>query len=287
MSTATTANPARVDANSDYQAQASTGKILADGLAVTRRNLRHWTRQPQLLVFSTIQPVMFVLLFRFVFGGAIGGTLGDLPYAVFLLPGVFVQAVSFGATQAAVGLAEDLQGGIIDRFRSLPMARSAVLLGRTLSDLVRNTFVVLLMTGVGYLVGFRFQAGFVNALGAIAIVVLFGFALSWVFSFVGLAVKGSEGAQAASFVTIFPLTFASSAFVPIDTMPSWLAAFARNTPVTAVVDAARALVIGGETAEILIGSSVTEAVLKALAWIVGIIAVAAPLAVRQYRNSGS
>lgn len=287
MSTATTANPARVDANSDYQANASTGKILADGLAVTRRNLRHWTRQPQLLVFSTIQPVMFVLLFRFVFGGAIGGTLGDLPYAVFLLPGVFVQAVSFGATQAAVGLAEDLQGGIIDRFRSLPMARSAVLLGRTLSDLVRNTFVVLLMTGVGYLVGFRFQAGFVNALGAIAIVVLFGFALSWVFSFVGLAVKGSEGAQAASFVTIFPLTFASSAFVPIDTMPSWLAAFARNTPVTAVVDAARALVIGGETAEILIGSSVTEAVLKALAWIVGIIAVAAPLAVRQYRNSGS
>lgn len=287
MSTATTANPARVDANSERQAQASTGKILADGLAVTRRNLRHWTRQPQLLVFSTIQPVMFVLLFRFVFGGAIGGTLGDLPYAVFLLPGVFVQAVSFGATQAAVGLAEDLQGGIIDRFRSLPMARSAVLLGRTLSDLVRNTFVVLLMTGVGYLVGFRFQAGFVNALGAIAIVVLFGFALSWVFSFVGLAVKGSEGAQAASFVTIFPLTFASSAFVPIDTMPSWLAAFARNTPVTAVVDAARALVIGGETAEILIGSSVTEAVLKALAWIVGIIAVAAPLAVRQYRNSGS
>jgi len=285
MSTATTTR-SRADANSERQADASTGKILADGLAVTRRNLRHWTRQPQLLVFSTIQPVMFVLLFRYVFGGSISGSLPNgLDYVVFLLPGIFVQSVAFGATQAAVGLAEDLQGGIIDRFRSLPMARSAVLLGRTLSDLVRNTFVVLLMTAVGYLVGFRFQAGFVNAVGAIAIVVLFGFALSWVFSWVGLAVKGSESAQAASFVTIFPLTFASSAFVPIQTMPGWLQAFANNTPITAVVNAARGLVIGGDTAEILIGSSVTEAVLKALAWIVGIVAVAAPLAVRQYRNS--
>ena len=285
MSTATTTR-SRADANSERQADASTGKILADGLAVTRRNLRHWTRQPQLLVFSTIQPVMFVLLFRYVFGGSISGSLPNgLDYVVFLLPGIFVQSVAFGATQAAVGLAEDLQGGIIDRFRSLPMARSAVLLGRTLSDLVRNTFVVLLMTAVGYLVGFRFQAGFVNAMGAIAIVVLFGFALSWVFSWVGLAVKGSESAQAASFVTIFPLTFASSAFVPIQTMPGWLQAFANNTPITAVVNAARGLVIGGDTAEILIGSSVTEAVLKALAWIVGIVAVAAPLAVRQYRNS--
>jgi len=286
MSTALPTARAQADANSERQAQASTGRIVADGLAVTRRNLRHWTRQPQLLVFSTIQPVMFVLLFRYVFGGSIGGSLPDgLDYVVFLLPGIFVQAVSFGATQAAVGLAEDLQGGIIDRFRSLPMARSAVLLGRTLSDLVRNTFVVLLMTAVGYLVGFRFEAGFLNAVGAIAIVVLFGFALAWVFSLVGLSVGGAEGAQAASFVTIFPLTFASSAFVPIDTMPSWLQAFANNTPITAVVDAARGLVVGGETAEMLIGGSVTEAVLKALAWIAGILVVAAPLAVRRYRRS--
>ncbi|MPZ88790.1 MAG: ABC transporter permease [Nitriliruptorales bacterium] len=250
--------------------------VLTDARAVTVRNLRHWMRQPQLLVFSTVQPVMFVLLFRYVFGGAIAGLPAGMDYVNYLLPGIFVQAVAFGATQASVGLAEDVSGGIIDRFRSLPMARSAVLAGRTLSDLIRNTFVVLLMTGVGYLVGFRFQAGLLASVGAIATVVLFGFALSWIFSFIGLSAKGAETAQATGFVAIFPLVFASSAFVPLETMPGWLQAFARAQPVTNVINAARALANGGPTA---------RPVLYAALWITGILAVFIPLAVWRYRRS--
>jgi ABC-2 type transport system permease protein/oleandomycin transport system permease protein len=281
----TTAAPARTGTGTPRQ-QASSGRVVADGLAVTRRYLLHWIRQPQLIVFSTIQPVMFVLLFRYVFGGAVGSSLPPgVEYVNYLLPGIFVQSVAFGATQAAVGLATDLQGGIIDRFRSLPMARSAVLIGRTLSDLVRNLFVVLLMTAVGYAVGFRFSGGALGAVGAILIVVLFGFALAWIFSFVGLAVKGgAEGAQAASFVAIFPLVFASSAFVPIATMPSWLATFASHTPVTRVIDASRALVLG-DAGETLIGRSAGEAFLIALAWIAAILVVFVPLAVARYRRS--
>jgi ABC transporter DrrB family efflux protein len=263
----------------------NTGRVVADGLAVTRRNLLHYLRQPQLLVFSTIQPVMFVLLFNFVFGGAIAGLPPGLDYTVYLLPGILVQAAAFGATQSAIGLAVDSKEGIIDRFRSLPMARSAVLVGRTLSDLVRNLFVVLLMTGVGYLVGFRFQGGFVYAVGSILIVLLFGYALAWIFSFVGLSVGGVESAQAASFVVIFPLVFASSTFVPIGTMPGWLQAFASNSPITAVVNASRALIIGGELGEAVVGSSIGEAVLKALIWIAGLLVVFVPLAVAAYRRS--
>ncbi len=261
------------------------GRVFADGLAVARRNLLHVVRQPQLLIFSTIQPVMFVLLFNYVFGGAITGLPPGLAYTTYLLPGIFVQSAAFGATQAAVGLAEDAKGGIIDRFRSLPMARSAVLVGRTTSDLVRNLFVVLLMTGVGYLVGFRFQGRFLSAVGAILIVVAFGFALAWIFAFVGLSVGGVESAQAASIVAIFPLVFASSTFVPIGTMPDWLAAFARNSPITAVVNASRGLVIGGDLGETVVGSSIEEAVIKAIIWIVGILVVFVPLAVAAYRRA--
>jgi ABC transporter DrrB family efflux protein len=261
-----------------------TGRVVADGLAVARRNLRHWSRQPQLVVFSTIQPVMFVLLFRFVFGGAITGLPPGLDYVTYLLPGIFVQSVTFGATQAAVGVAEDLSSGIIDRFRSLPMARSAVLVGRTIADLIRNTFVVLLMTLVGYLVGFRFQGGFGFAVAAVVLVALWGFALAWVYSWVALKVKEAETAQVASFVTTFPLVFASSAFVPIATMPEWLQVFARNNPLTKVIDATRALVLGGDLGAALVGGSIAEAVLVALAWIAGILLVFAPLAVRAYRK---
>jgi ABC transporter DrrB family efflux protein len=265
--------------------QTSSGRVVADGLAVTGRNLLHWTRQPQLVVFSTIQPVMFVLLFRYVFGGAIAGLPPGVEYATYLMPGILVQSVAFGSTQAAVGMATDLAGGIIDRFRSLPMARSAVLVGRTVSDLVRNLFVVLLMIGVGYLVGFRFTGGILYALGAIAIVVLFGFALTWMMAFVGLAVRGVEAAQAATFVAIFPLIFASSAFVPLQTMPTWLQAFARNTPVTKVIDAARSLVIGGDVGQVVAGGSIGETYLVALAWIAGLLAAFVPLAVARYRRT--
>ncbi|MGH8899383.1 MAG: ABC transporter permease [Egibacteraceae bacterium] len=247
---------------------------IADGLAVTGRNLRHWVRQPQLIVFSTIQPVMFVLLFRYIFGGVIQVPGGS--YVNFLMPGIFVHAVAFGAIQTAIGLATDLAGGMVDRFRSLPMARSAVLFGRTLSDLVRNLFVVLLMTTVGYLVGFRFTGGWVGAVGAILVVVGLGYALSWVFAFIGLWVPNAESAQAASFVVTFPLVFASSAFVPLEDMPGWLQAFAKATPITNSINAARALALGGP---------VTRPLLYALAWILGILAVFVPLAVARFRRS--
>ena len=220
---------------------------LRDGYVVSVRNMRHFTRQPQLLLFSTIQPIMFVLLFSYVFGGAIGGSLPDgVSYKDFLLPGIFVQSTAFRATQTAIGLSEDMKRGVIDRFRSMPMARSAVLAGRTLADLVRTIFVIVLMTVVGYAIGFRFGEGPFEAVASILVVAAFGYALSWIFVYVGLVAKGPEAAQSAGFVAIFPLVFASSIFVPVDTMPDWLQAIANVSPVTATADAARALAIGGD-----------------------------------------
>src|SRR5205085_10103153 len=219
---------------------------VTDTRVVTGRNLRHFVRQPQLLIFSTIQPIMFVLLFAYVFGGAVKGSLPKgVDYIDFLLPGIFVQSVAFRATQTAVGLSEDLERGVIDRFRSMPMARSAVLIGRTVADLVRNVLIIGLMTGVGYLIGFRFQAGLVNALACIAVVSAFGLALSWIFAFVALTVRGAEAAQSAGFVVIFPLVFASSVFVPISSMPDWLQAFAKVSPVTLTANAARTYALDG------------------------------------------
>jgi ABC-2 type transport system permease protein/oleandomycin transport system permease protein len=243
---------------------------------VTRRNLRHFVRQPQLLIFSTVQPIMFVLLFTYVFGGAIGRALPQgVSYIDFLLPGIFVQSVSFRATQTAVGLAEDLERGVVDRFRSMPMARSAVLAGRTLADLVRTIFVVGIMLAVGYAIGFRFEQGALSAIGSILVVAAFGFALSWIFAYVGLIAKGPEAAQSAGFVAIFPLVFASSIFVPVDTMPSWLQSIADVSPVTATADTARALAIGGD---------VWSSLWQVLAWVVGILVVFVPLCVRKYRR---
>ncbi|MBA3422526.1 MAG: ABC transporter permease [Thermoleophilaceae bacterium] len=247
-----------------------------DCIVVTGRNLRHFVRQPQLLIFSTIQPIMFVLLFAFVFGGAIESSLAPgVAYVDFLLPGIFIQAAAFRSTQTAVGLAEDLDRGVIDRFRAMPIARPAVLIGRTAADLVRNVFVTLLMAAVGYLIGFRFRSGPLDAAGAILVVLAFGFALSWIFSFVGLTVRGAEAAQSAGFVAIFPLVFASSVFVPVSTMPEGLEQFAAVSPVTASVDAARALSIGGE---------VSEPLLLSIAWTAGILAIFVPLCVWRYRR---
>jgi ABC transporter DrrB family efflux protein len=251
-------------------------RAVGDTLVVTRRNLRHFVRQPQLLIFSTVQPVMFVLLFTYVFGGAIGRALpAGVSYIDFLLPGIWVQSVSFRATQTAVGLAEDLERGVIDRFRSMPMARSAVLAGRTLADLVRNVLIIALMIVVGYVVGFRFGSGLVDALAAVAIVAGFGLALSWIFAFVALTVRGAEAAQSAGFVAIFPLVFASSIFVPVDSMPNWLQAFAEISPVTLTADAARGFALGGSTADSLPGAT---------AWIVGLLTVFIPLCVWRYRR---
>ncbi len=265
--TTTTARPA--------PASPGLGRTASDALVMTRRNLLKYRRIPTLLLFSTIQPIMFVLLFVFVFGGAVqfGGATN---YATFLLPGIFIQTAIFGSTQTGIGLAEDINKGLVDRFRSLPMSRSAVLLGRTLSDSARNTFVVILMTIVGYLVGFRFEGGPFRAVAALALAVLFGFAFSWISASIGLSVKDVETAQAAGFVWVFPLTFASSAFVPTQTMPGWLQAFADINPVTVSVNTLRALTFG---------TPVTPDLWQMLAWIGGILAVFVPLAVRQYRRA--
>jgi ABC transporter DrrB family efflux protein len=247
----------------------------ADAAAVTKRNLYRYIRVPTLLLFSTIQPIMFVLLFTYVFGGAIQ-VAGVDNYIDFLMAGILVQTVIFGSTQTGVGLAEDMSRGMVDRFRSLPMARSAVLAGRTLSDTVRNLFVVCLMLVVGTLVGFRFHAGVVPAVGAVGLALAFGLAFSWISALIGLSVRDVESAQAAGFVWVFPLVFASSAFVPIATMPGWLQAFADINPVTITVNALRALTLGGPT---------VRPVLEAMAWIAGILLVFVPLAVNRYRRA--
>ena len=248
---------------------------ITDTAVVTGRNLRHFIRQPDLLTFSTIQPVIFVLLFVYVFGGAVSRSLPHgITYVDFLLPGIFVQSVTFRASQTAVGLSEDLERGVIDRFRSMPMARSAVLAGRTVADLVRNILIIGLMIAVGYAVGFRFHGGVAGAVGCVAVVAAFGFALSWIFAFVALTVRGAEAAQTAGFVVIFPLVFASSVFVPVATLPHWLQAFAKISPVTVTADAARSLALFGTPASL--GA--------AAAWTGGLLAVFIPLSVWRYRR---
>jgi ABC-2 type transport system permease protein/oleandomycin transport system permease protein len=246
----------------------------SDAVTIAWRNTLALRRNPQLLVFATVQPVIFVLMFRYVFGGAI--RVPGVPYVDYLMPGIFVQTVTFGALQTGVGLAEDLQKGLVDRFRSLPMARSAVLVGRTLADLLRNVFVVVLMVVVGFIVGWTVHTNVVAVTAGLGLVLAFAYSLSWVFAIVGLSVPDSETAQAASFPVLAPLVFASSAFVPVNSMPGWLQAFARNQPVSVVVNAVRALTLGGPTA---------SAVLKAVVWIVALTAVCAPIAVARYRRA--
>jgi ABC transporter DrrB family efflux protein len=248
---------------------------ITDTAVVTGRNLRHFIRQPDLLTFSTIQPVIFVLLFVYVFGGAVGRSLPHgVTYVDFLLPGILVQSVTFRASQTAVGLSEDLERGVVDRFRSMPMARSAVLAGRTVADLVRNIAIIGLMIAVGYAVGFRFHGGVAGAVACVAVVAAFGLALSWIFAFVALTVRGAEAAQTAGFVVIFPLVFASSVFVPLSTLPHWLQSFAEISPVTVTADAARSFALYGTPASL--GA--------AAAWIGGLLAVFVPLSVWRYRR---
>lgn len=256
---------------------------LSDTLAMTKRNLLKYVRVPDLLLFSTVQPVMFTLLFIYVFGGAL--QIPRVGYADFLMPGIFVQTTVFGSLQTGIGLADDLSKGMVDRFRSLPMARSAVLAGRTLSDTVRNVFVLLLMTGVGYAVGFSFHAGFARAVAALVLALLFGLAFSWISALIGLLVGDVEAAQAASFVWVFPLVFASSVFVPVGSMPDWLQHFAANNPITLTVDALRDLTLGGGTmSQLGMGNGTLTDVWQSLAWIGGILVLFAPLAVQRYRK---
>lgn len=246
---------------------------LSDVAVLTKRNLIRYKRIPQLLFFSTVQPIMFLLLFTFVFGGAIN--VGGGSYINYLLPGILMQSALFGSLQTGVGLADDMNKGIIDRFRSLPMAHLAVLAGRTISDLVRNAFVVTVMLLVGIAIGFNPAGGFVGIVAAALLSVFFGFAFSWVSATMGLAVRNSETAQVAGFVWVFPLVYISSAYVPTDTLPAVLKAFANISPITMTIDAVRALT-AGEPA----GQSVLFAVL----WIFGILMVFVPLSVRLYRR---
>ena len=269
--TTTTTLPTTVALSEDHSRLV---KAASDTLAITWRNLLMLRRVPQLLVFSTIQPVLFVLMFRYVFGGAI--RVPGVHYVDFLMPGIFAQTVTFGSINTGVGLAQDLGTGLIERFRSLPMARSAVLAGRTVADVVRNTLVVTLMVTVGFMVGFRVHTNAIAFLASVGLLLLFGFALSWVFALIGLSTANPESAQAAAFPLLAPLVFASSAFVPLKSMPGWLQVFAAHQPVTITVDAVRALVLGGPT---------VRPVVEMLAWAVAIVAVFAPMAVARYRQA--
>lgn len=253
---------------------------------ITRRNVLRVVRVPQLLLFSTVQPVMFLLLFNYVFGGAIttGTVASSDQYINWLIPGILVQSAAFGATATALGLTEDLGAGVIDRFRSLPMARSAVLTGRTLADLVRNSFVFALMLVVGYLMGWRFEQGFAKMALGFALALLFGYSFSWVMAYIGLLTKTPEAAQSAGFLPIFPLVFASSVFVPTQTMPEWLQTFAEVQPITILANTVRSLMVPEEALPIL-GFDQGTLILQSLGWIVAIVAVFAPLAVRQYKRT--
>jgi ABC-2 type transport system permease protein/oleandomycin transport system permease protein len=248
---------------------------IADTVDVAGRNLRTLFRTPQALIFATIQPVIFVLLFRYAFGGAI--RVPGTDYVDYLMPGIFAQSVAFGAVGTAVGLSADLRSGILVRFRTLPMARIAVLGGRTLADLVRNLLVIAVMIGVGFAVGFRSANGAPGLLAALVLVVVFAYAASWGFAALGLRVSDPEAAQAAGVPVVFLLVFTSAAFVPAAAMPGWLQAIGTHQPVNALVSAERALITGGPAA---------RDVLVCLAWSAGMLLVFAVLATRAYTRMG-
>jgi ABC transporter DrrB family efflux protein len=249
-----------------------------DTLTIARRNLIVWYRVPVYIFFSVVQPVIFVLLFRFVFGGAIPVTLpGGGGYVQYLLPGIIGQTAAFASFGTAIALAQELQKGVIDRLRSMPMARSAVLTGRLVADTIRMLITILIIVAVGYAVGFRFTNGVLPAIWMILLATVFGMAICCIAAFTGLAIGDEESVQSFGLVWLFPLTFVSSAFVPIGTMPGWLQAFANNQPVTYVIDAMRALALGH--------LPVQANMLKSIASLAGIFIVFIPLSVRAYKRA--
>ncbi len=249
---------------------------IADSIEMVKRNLRHIRRTPELLLDVTLSPIMFVVLFRFVFGGAI--PIQGTTYVNFLMAGIFVQTIAFAGVYTGVLLANDLKNGMIDRFRSLPMSQSTVLTGRTLTDLLRAMLAVTVMWVVGLIVGFRPEGGVLGAAGAIGLMLLFGFALSWIGVAMGAFVRTPEALQGLIFMTVFPLTFASSAFVPTDTMPDWLRVFAEHQPMTLVVNAVRDLTLGGSGGPDL---------LPAVIWAVGLLIIFFPVGLALYRRRTS
>jgi ABC transporter DrrB family efflux protein len=247
---------------------------LSDTLVLARRNLARIPRQPDLLIAYTIQPVMFVLLFVYVFGGAISTPGFD--YVDFLMPGIIVQSIAFGGFVTALGLSEDVKKGLIDRFRSLPMSRAAVLLGRTISDVALNCLSLVVLFAVGFLAGFNFiDASVADIVAGIVLCLLLGYAFSWIFALIGLYSSAPETANAIGFTLIFPLTFASSVFVPVDSMPNGLRQFAEANPFTTISDAVRSL---------WLGTPANTDVWMSFVWCGVLIAVFAPLAVARYRS---
>ncbi|MBO0832403.1 MAG: ABC transporter permease [Actinobacteria bacterium] len=249
---------------------------ISDTLTLTRRNLLVWFRVPAYLFFTVIQPVMFVLMFRYVFGGAI--KVPGIPggYVNFLMPGIIGQTAAFACFATAIALAQELKKGVIDRLRSMPMARSGVLAGRLVADTLRMAITILIVVGVGYAVGFRFQNGVGPAILMVVLAIALGMACCVIAAYTGLAIKDEESVQAFGLIWLFPLTFLSSAFVPINSMPGWMQAFANNQPVTFIIDTMRGLALGGP---------IEANLWKSVAWLAGIFIVFLPLAVRAYKRA--
>jgi ABC-2 type transport system permease protein len=262
----------------------SLAAAVADGVTITRRNLIKVKRVPDLIVFATLSPIMFVLLFRYVFGGAIN-VPGDVSYAEFLLPGIFAQTVVFGSTITGASLADDLQKGLIDRFRSLPMSPSAVLIGRTVADLFLNALSIAVMAVTGLVVGWRIHTSVGEAIAGFLVLLGFAYAVSWMMALVGLLVRTPEVVNNASFIVIFPITFVANTFAPLETFPPVLRTFAEWNPVSAVVQAARELFGNSFGAPDV--WSLQNPVLYSAIWGVVILAVFVPLSVRAYKNTAS
>ena len=262
---------------------------VADGAVVAKRNLIKIKRVPDLLVFTTLQPIMFVLLFAYVFGGAIGQQAGGAAYREFLIAGIFAQTVVFGATITGAGLAEDVKKGIIDRFRSLPMSSSAVLFGRTLSDVVNNILVLVVMGLTGLVVGWRIRTSVPEAVLGVVLLLVFAYAISWIMAWIGMLVPTPEVVNNAAFIIIFPLTFVANTFVPLSTLPGPLQTFAEWNPVSAVTQAARNLFGNPDPS----GAPVPDAwalqnpELYTVLWAGVILAIFVPLATWQYRRAAS
>jgi ABC-2 type transport system permease protein len=261
---------------------------IRDSLLVARRNVVTLTRVPAVFVFELVQPIMFVLLFVYIYADQLKTLPPGLDYVQFLMPGIFIQNALFGSTNTAIGLAEDFKTGVIDRFRSLPMARSAVVAGRTTSDVIKNGLLLTIVIGVGYLVGFSFQNGFLNAIGLYALVLAVGFTFSWISACIGLSLKQVEAVQAASFTWIFPVVFVSSAFVPVAGMASFLQPIARWNPVTIWCNLARYLANGVQGIidfDTKLPVDTFEGLLiKSVLWIAVLCGIFIPLAIRLYRR---
>jgi ABC transporter DrrB family efflux protein len=249
-------------------------RLVNDTLVIAERNLVRLPRAPELLLAFTVQPIMFVLLFRYVFGGAI--TTPGFTYADYLIPGIIVQNIAFGGFVTALGLNEDLHKGLIDRFRSLPMSRAAVLAGRTLADVATNTLSAVILVVTGLLIGFSFHQDALHVIAGFGLLLLFGYGFSWALGFVGMLVSSAEAANSVGFIVVFPLTFISSAFVPVQSMPAVLKAFAEINPFTITVNAMRSLWLGAPAGNNVWGAFV---------WALVIIAIFAPLAVARYRHA--